>query len=64
MENGILRQMCSDFVVLKIQARDDACLVWLLQRVVIGLTLIGVDPDLIRERVSVMLPPQRDGEEG
>jgi len=35
--------------------------VWLLQRAIVGLLLVGVEVDLIRQRVESALPGRKEG---
>ena len=53
---GQLRQMVCDFIALKAEARDEAALTWVFQRVIIELVAIGITPDTILRRVREALP--------
>src|SRR3990172_4884589 len=53
---GELREMVSDFIALKAEARDEAALTWVFQRVIMELVGIGISPDTILRRVREALP--------
>jgi len=58
-KEGVLRQGVSDFIDLKLKERDEAALVWLLQRTIH--TLLQLYPPKkaaqeVRRRVEEMLP--------
>jgi len=48
--------MVSDFIALKAEARDEAALTWVFQRVIMELVGIGISPDTILRRVREALP--------
>jgi hypothetical protein len=53
---GDLREMVVQFIAAKVQGRDEAALTWLLQRVVMALSDIGVAHERILRRVRETLP--------
>ncbi len=58
-KEGVLRQAVSDFIDLKLQGRDEAALVWLLQRTIHALLQLYPPKNAaqeIRRRVEKMLP--------
>jgi DNA polymerase III delta subunit len=58
-KEGVLRQAVSDFIDLKLQGRDEAALVWLLQRTIHALLQLYPPKNAaqeIRRRVEEMLP--------
>jgi len=58
-KEGVLRQGVSDFIDLKLQERDEAALVWLLQRTIHALLQLYPPKKAaqeIRRRVEEMLP--------
>jgi hypothetical protein len=58
-KEGVLRQGVSDFIDLKLQERDEAALVWLLQRTIHALLQLYPPKKAaqeVRRRVEEMLP--------
>jgi len=58
-KEGVLRQAVSDFIDLKLQERDEAALVWLLQRTIHALLQLYPPKKAaqeIRRRVEEMVP--------
>ncbi len=55
-----LRNKALDFVQVAVLTKDEAALVWLLQKVVMGLRELVVAPEIIVKRVRDCLP----GKEG
>jgi hypothetical protein len=57
--NDELRETVLDFINAKAQARDEAALVWLLQRTILALVSLyphETGPDMIRHHVNQVLP--------
>ncbi len=52
---GDLRETVLEFVNVKVAARDEPALAWLLQRVVFALLEIDIEPDQIRHHVNYVL---------
>jgi len=58
-KEGVLRQGVSDFIDLKLKERDEAALVWLLQRTIHALLQLYPPKKAaqeVRRRVEEMLP--------
>ena len=58
-KEGALRQAVSDYIDLKVQVRDEAALVWLLQRTIHALLQVYPPKKAaqeIRRRIDEMLP--------
>ena len=58
-KEGVLRQAVSDFIGMKLQGRDEAALVWLLQRTIHALLQLYPPKKAaqeVRRRVEEMLP--------
>jgi hypothetical protein len=58
-KEGVLRQAVSDFIDLKIRVRDEAALIWLLQRTIHALLQLHPTKKAaqkIRRRIEEMLP--------
>jgi len=61
---GELRELVSDFIALKTEARDEPALTWTMQRAIHALVISDIPATTILRRVLAMLPDDVEEVEG